>query len=343
MDEMTLLRTIRDDISEPTLEELAPVREAVVNGIHDGRPQPRRQLVRRAGWTGLGVAVAGGIAVAVVATNVFGLGGYSGGAAPAAAAALHRVAVATIHTSDLVVGPGQYLKVATTMVGGVDNVDASGRSVPYMVKGTETLYIPADRRAVWTLVAPLAVPYKTFGPESAKVAEQHYQSELKDSPDGDGTRHAQGGAFRGSEPTVTPETLAATPRDPQKLLGYIHQVTRGQGSSPDDSVLVYVGDTLASGIVPADLRAAFYETLALVPGVEISDNNATLDGRSGIAFGRTDTHLKVRNEIIVDPTSGLLIGHAIVTLPDTKWLGGFPENTAVEWSAVETSVVDSAP
>ena len=343
MDEMTLLRTIREDVNGPTLEELAPVREAIVYGVNKRRPLQRRRALRRAGWTGLGVAVVGGIAVAVVATNVFGFGGYSGGAAPAAAAALHRVAVATIHTSDPVFAPGQYLKVATTMVGGVDNVDASGHSVPYLVKGTETLYIPADRTAVWTLVAPLAEPYKTFGPESAKVAEQDYQSEFKDSPDGDGTLHAKGGAFRGVEPTVTPTTLAATPRDPQKLLAYIYQETAGQGSSPDDSVLVYIGDTLASGIVPADLRAAFYETLALVPGVEISDNNATLDGRTGIAFGRTDTHLNVRNEIIVDPASGLLIGHAIVTLPNTKWLGGFPVNTAVEWSAVETSVVDSAP
>ena len=343
MDEMTLLRAIRKDVREPTLEELALIRETIVSSIDTRHRIPRRRALRRAGWTGLGVAIAGGVAVAVVATNVFGLGGYSGGAAPAAAAALHKVAVATIHSSDPVVAPGQYLKVATTMVGGVDSVDASGHSVPYLSKGTETLYIPEDRTGVWALVAPLSKPYKTFGPESVKVAEQDYQSELKVSPDGDGILHAQGGAFRGVEPTVTPETLAATPRDPQKLLAYIHQETIGQGSSPDDSVLVYIGDTLACGIVPADLRAAFYETLALVPGVEITDNNATLDGRTGIAFGRIDTHLNVRNEIIVDPASGLLIGHAIVILPNTKWLGGFPVNTTVEWSAVATSVVDSAP
>lgn len=39
------------------------------------------------------------------------------------------------------------------------------------------------------------------------------------------------------------------------------------------------------GIVPADLRAAIHQALALLPGVRITDSSTDPDGRTGVALG----------------------------------------------------------
>ena len=124
----------------------------------------------------------------------------------------------------------------------------------------------------------------------------------------------------------------------EQLLNRIYLLTVGQGQSPDGQALVFIADRLRSGIVPADLRAAFYEAAALIPGVTIVESQATLDGRTGVAIGRDEGSIE-RQEIIIDPSTGLYIGERLVTLAG---MNEIPSGTVVSWSAVTTSVTDSA-
>lgn len=73
---------------------------------------------------------------------------------------------------------------------------------------------------------------------------------------------------------------------------------------------------LRTGVVPADLRAALYKAAALIVGVTMADKQATVDGRTGIAVGIPTSDGVARRDIIIDPTSGLVIGEQDVLLKD---------------------------
>ena len=101
-----------------------------------------------------------------------------------------------------------------------------------------------------------------------------------------------------------------------------------------------IADTLRSGVIPADLRAALYQAAALVPGVTVVDRESTLDGKTGISLGMEAHYYPARKEITIDPETGLVIAEREILLEDSQ---GIPAGTASAWTAVTTSVVDEAP
>jgi RNA polymerase sigma-70 factor (ECF subfamily) len=331
MDEMTLLRSMREDVAEPSETALNTGRAALLNGH---APHKTHRGLKRAGWTSLSALGATALIAVLVATNVVGLAGWRGGAEPAAADSLNSAALAAIQNSDPVVGPGQYLNIATTSA--YLNSTADNQ---YLEGVTENLYVPANKTDDWVWVRPLGKPVKTFGPASAAYAQRDYDSRRKEFPNGDGTLRAAGGAFYGSPATPSLASLAALPRDPYRLLNAIYLKTVGQGSGPDDEAFVFIADTLRSGLAPADLRAALYRAAALIPGVKVTHAQATLNGRTGIAIGHLEGG-SIMQEIIVDPDTGLLIGEQSVTL---KKMGEIPAGGLLGSTSIETSVVNSAP
>jgi RNA polymerase sigma-70 factor (ECF subfamily) len=325
MDEIALLRSMRDQPEPPTESAIAAGRQALEDAISGGRRHSRR---RRALWgSGLGGA-AGGLVAALVLTDVIGLGGWRGGAQPAAAAVLHSAAVAAIKTSDPVVRPGQYLKVSTVAVYGAFT-DTAG----YLATQNGQLYIPATRSDDWVWVRDPSTVAQTFGPASEKAARADGNSggtEIVRAPEG---------AFYNGPPQD--DGLDALPRDPTRLLNHIYRVTLGAGVSRDGEALVFIADTLRTGVVPADLRAALYNAAAQIPGVEVIDREANLDGRIGVALGRNESD-GIRQEIIIDPRTGQLIGERQVLTRDGV-VPGWPAGTPEGYTAVTTTVVDSAP
>lgn len=345
MDELTLLRRTRSDIAGPSEPALTRGREALLEkaDAEGGQAnttsiaQRRRARRFRLAGAGIGTMAAAVIVTGLVVTNVLGFAGWRGGAEPAAADALHRAALAAIETSDPIVGEGQYLLVDTTAVyGATHNEDVS-----YLTIADDQLYVPADRADAWVWSRSLSKPYETFGPESERVAEERWQQTVAER--GEGSRElleAPGGDFYSYPSPVGPDALAALPRDPQELLNHIYEVTRGTGRSADGEALVYIADLLRSGVVSADLRAALYEAVAGIPGVEITEEVATLDGQIGMSIGRVETVDNTRQDIIIDPVTGLFIGEREVRL-EAGW--GFPAGTATAWTSVRTSVVEDAP
>jgi RNA polymerase sigma-70 factor (ECF subfamily) len=242
--------------------------------------------------------------------------------------------------SDPLVGPGQYLEVATTAVYGTTSQLDEGEILSWLTIADDQLYVPADRDDEWIWVREPSRPYEAFSDEGRRLAEESYAGTIAEFGVEPERLRAEGGNFYSSPSEVAELRLDELPRDPYRLLNHIYRETVGAGPSPDGEALVYIADRLRSGVVPADLRAAFFQAAAMIPGVEIIEDRATLNGRTGIAIGRTEPSNQTRQELIIDPDTGLFLGERQIQLAE-DW--GYPAGTATAWTAVVTSVVDAAP
>ncbi|WP_282846395.1 CU044_5270 family protein [Microbacterium oxydans] len=373
MDELTLLRSTRDDSRVPSPEALTRGRAALAARV-DGevpvalfaqlgedtrfRPTPPRHR-RAVVWAGFSALGAASLAVALVATNVLGVADWNGGADPAAASALHTAALATMEVSDPVVGPGQYLFVRTdgafaavgTLEKDAAKIEANdGNILPEDAVSTidgyhDELYVPADRDGDWVWIQCGRWPSQTFGPRSEAFAGE--QSANFYAYDSSVIRRFPGGIGPNGRSVVGYSTMTgmsadygALPRDPAQLLSKIYELNGQSGQSRDGQALEWITSALERGTAPAEFRSALYKAAALIPGVTITDQQATLNGTTGVAIGRLEPANNVQYDIIIDPKTGQYIGEREVTLIA---YASFPAGTTTSWTAVTTSVVDAAP
>jgi hypothetical protein len=356
MDDLQLLREMRSDIGSAPQATLARGREKVMAKVYrasasvtttdthaKGTVSPIRFRRRVLFASAAAALLVGGIVVADVVRPT------GPGATAEAAEVLNNAAAATIQTSDPVVGPGQYLKIETKELTGGGAQAADGSDINWQETTDGQIYVPANREGEWVWNRGERVPLESSS-EAAKAAaaEIRKRDAASKPPAGAalpvGIWRAAGGAFGGNEPTViigTPlKDSGSLPRDPRALLDIIYERTKGAGKSPDAEAFVTIADGLRTGVVPADLRAALYKAAALIPGVTVGDRQATVDGRTGIAIGIPSADGVVRTDIIIDPTSGLVIGEQDVLLKDYP---GSPAGTVSTWTSVKTSVVNAAP
>ena len=132
----------------------------------------------------------------------------------------------------------------------------------------------------------------------------------------------------------------ALPRDPRQLLDKIYELNEDSGQSRDGQALEWITTALRRGTAPAEFRAALYKAAAEIPGVEITEDQATLNGKTGIAIGRLETASNTLYDIIIDPETGQFIGEREVTVDG---YAGMPAGTTTGWTTVTTTVVSSAP
>jgi RNA polymerase sigma-70 factor (ECF subfamily) len=362
MDELELLRSLRASGATAPAATLERARGALAQKIAaEARPVtpppagewgrttpaaprrlPRRRLLVVAAAA---AALVGGIVVA----DVVSVDGAAPVARASAAEVLEQSALAAVTMSDPVLAPGQYLKVEVDAVFGTYATDADGRQYAWLQSQPATQYIPADRSQewVWDRSAP-STPVRFFDAESEAYYRAVYGADAADGgvDTSFGIWRAPGGAWMGSRQRILDygleEGLAALPRDPAALLAEIRAYNGDKGQSRDGEVLETVTSILSTSAVPADLRAALYRTLALVPDITVVDGEATLDGRTGVAIGRVETSggQQLRTDLIIDPGTGQVIGRRDVTLVDQNRV---PAGTTIAWSAITTTVVDSAP
>lgn len=335
MDELSLLREMRDRTPIATDAAIDRGRTKLLQRIdpQSVKPQknPRRRAVVR--W-GLASAATAMVAAVLVGGDVFGPAPLRGAATAQAAEILNAAAKTTIQTADLVPGPGQYLKIQSTNIWSSAAVAADGNEYEWLDTEKSTMYIPANREEEWVWERSGRIPTTFFDEES-----KEYTSTMEPA-EGYVLRGASGG-FYGTQSSFPSEAaLAEFPRDPNALLTEIRRQTDGKGQSVDGESLVFIADLLHTGVVPADLRAALYKTAALIPGVSVTEDQATLDGRKGIAIGRVETASNLRQDIIIDPTTGLLIGEREVL---TESRGSIPAGTATTWTAITTTIAETAP
>jgi hypothetical protein len=133
------------------------------------------------------------------------------------------------------------------------------------------------------------------------------------------------------------EFLASVPRDPRQLYDLLRHKPMPVAMSDASWVMNRVSATLSSGRAPADLRAALYRALALLPGLQVTERVANLDGHQGTALGLTENG--ERHDLIIDPATGQYIGERTVHMSDDYDL---PPGTIVSYTSVSNPVVVDA-
>ncbi|MGO4455018.1 CU044_5270 family protein [Arthrobacter sp. RAF14] len=345
MDDLQLLREFRSESGAPAPESLAEGRERLMRTLEAQtattlrwRTERNRTIRRRVilGAVAAGVAVAGVVAVEALRPPQLT-------ASAEAAAVLNEAADAAIEASDPVLKPGQYLKVDMLMDSG-----GSYGQLRWSARSVTRTYVPADRSGTWVLKREKQIPLSFSSPEAKAFYGEAAAGAAHDKRPGNPFTgyvvRAKAGHFFDRPTTILNgipiEEEATVTRDPKALLELIRQRTQGAGQSPDLEVLVTIADTLRTGVVPADLRAALFRAAALIPSAVLSDRQATMDGRTGTAVGVAVPGGITREEIVVDPGTGEMIGQRYVLL---KAYQGDPAGTVHNEMSMRTSVVDSAP
>jgi hypothetical protein len=265
-------------------------------------------------------------------------------AASAAAASLNSAAD-RIHASDPALRPGQFRYIGTHAWWSA-GTEMHGKDFLYLGENLLETWVPADQSGEWLLRRNVTGARKwILGTETEAEAagwrlnEGGWPEGEWRAPCGDFYAKEEGKQpscdMPGGWQTPNERWLASLPRDPQALYDRLRKDAPENGRG-DAELLVYVADALRSGLIPAELRAAMYRALGKLPGLEITDKQANLDGRVGIAYGMNDGTL--RQEMIIDPATGEFIGERETFTKDER---GLPAGTVMEYTSMTTAVVDA--
>lgn len=315
MDELTLLRSTRDDTRRPSAGALAAGRTALLDRAASRSTVTSTPLRRPRVLPGLSWAAA---SVATAITGVLVVGNVALSAESAYASELLRSAAAeTIDYADLVPGSKQYLRSHTHARWPV--CDESG-----CVPNDQILdvYMPADPQADWVL-------YRDWGGMDGVTGASVE------------TIRATHGRFYDAEHSWVNVDFADIPLDGAEAYAWIDGQYTGGSASRDEDNFERITDILRSGLVPARQRAALLDALSRIPGVSATDGVANLDGVPGVAIGRNEPlRAGERQEIIIDPETGLVIGER--TMSGAALFGWGPDEE-MSLTAIETTIVDVAP
>lgn len=212
------------------------------------RRRPRRRVT-------LALAAAAVAVVGVVASLVLP-SGAPGGASPAAAAELTRLAAVAATASVDTAGPDQlvHLVIVERQTGDDAPENASGQDRARTLES----WTAADG-TVWRrdVEATGTVQYYRFAAGVDDTANP------------------------------SPAFLASLPTDPDALRAYLRANVSGSGST-DAAVFTAVGDMLRGGFAPAPLRAAAIEVLKRTPHVGLGDATTDALGRPALELTFAD-------------------------------------------------------
>jgi hypothetical protein len=300
--------------------------------VLDAAPAVAHRLGRRR------VLVAAGLVAAVTAAVVVLPSALRAPTASASAASLLSHAADAIHATDPVASPGQWWRIEShesylTTVTGTDEDAESLTQSSWLAESRRVQYAAADgtrpsviidsgSRAVRQLAGPDDAAAPLFG------AAETWTTGLAPTTVPAGWQQP------------SPMWLAALPRDPMALRDRLYTDTAGHGRSADGEAFVYVADLLRSGVVPADLRAALYRVLATVPGVEITSSRVQLGARTGVGLAYYEATDGTRQEIVVDPSNGELVGERYVAV---EAIDGIPAGTVTGTATWTRTLVDVVP
>ena len=351
-DDLTALRLLRRDDVPPEVLDAALDRarlrfDAVAQaasattpgtgGAGRARTVPPVRRFRPVLIAGAAVVVAGGLVVSGIGIT------HWSSPAPAAAATLREAARAAADERTPV---GAFTKVVETERAlGYATSDGEHYDEGYLAPTTSTTWVPADVTGTWVRET-WSGPATTFygGAAARKAAADDYATEAhRDDPlrergaGGDFTVGELGGVQSG---TLTAADLPDLPREPAALVRRIEDAPRAVDTTDAEHVFDTVQQLLRTGLVPADLRATMYQALATLPGIVVTEEQASLDGRVGTAIGLPARTGGERQDVIIDPTSGTYLGERTV---QTQRNGSIPAGTLIDSVSVRVTAVDDQP
>ena len=293
--------TFEQDVLEITLESLRSRREAGLT------PAPRRRRPRRR--TVIAIAAAG-VAIAIVVPVALPRG-VTGGADPAAAAVLHRVALrAAQQPPDPAPLPGQYLYTRSK----------SASTFLFVVGDGRTLFFHQPLiRASWIGPDGSGRILSTAGEVTFLTEKDRATWIAAGSPDlcADVCEGTNDERFGPGELAI--RNLVNLPTDPEELLELIENREVIGGPSGDWETFNLIGDLLRETYTLPKVRAALYQVAAELPGVELVGRVVDGAGRPGVAVAYTNpsSDARSRHELIFDPRTAELLGEGEVLIADS--------------------------
>jgi hypothetical protein len=360
VNEIDLLKRVRDDVPQPDPIALARARQRLLT------PPPVRRrpaTLRRTVLAGaLAATLAGGFLINDVVTKN---DAPPPGAAADAGTFLATAARLTGASADAPIPPGRYRQItqrsqATWNFGprntyrgtSLDVTDwwiGSDQKPPYTaisVLGAKKEFSSETARKYWAKADPLNVKPQTLrsGDVCGVGTDGGY---LAVRPQGAGSNCMP------SWFTPSPDFLARLPRDPGKLLATLRKndgMAPAPGTTPeraDSAAFDRATLVLASGIAPSDLRAALYEAVRTIPGIQLQADAVNLDGKSGRAVSLVE-QFGIRKELIIDPRTGQFLGLrevATITAPLNGDVDPMPykRGDVVKWTSVSTRITPTRP
>jgi len=244
-------------------------------------------------------------------------------------------------------GPGQY-RYVLTRAWWTGHIRHAGHDFSFLAENVIQVWEPADERQEWLL------DRRVTGRRIWLEGSPEQLAKAGGSPDArwpTGRWRAPYGDFfaagSGQQPgpqedcwqIPNPHFMGGLPRDPGQLYA------RLRADSPDDrpgyaGPFVYAADALRSGRVPADLRAALYRALSLLPGIEITETQDQ-NGAPRISLAIDDGAR--RNEIFIDPDNGQFAGERTTLTCDTRGLKTGTVTTSTTVSVAIVGAMDQVP
>jgi hypothetical protein len=268
-------------------------------GRRPGRPRRRTAMT----ITAAGIALAIAVPIALP-------GGGTGGADPAAAGLLHRVALrAARQALEPVPGPGQFLFTRSE----------SFSTFLYVVDdGTTFFFRQPSTRESWIGPDGSGRVLHTSGAATFPSEEDRRIWEEAGSPD----LYAHLTEDELFEPgELFYPDRADLPSDPEELLELIErrEIPGTGGPSGDWETFSIIGDLLRETSLQPKVRAALYQIAAELPGVELVGRVLDGAGREGVAVAsrHENTDAPSRLELVFDPTTAELLGENEVLIADS--------------------------
>jgi hypothetical protein len=320
MDEVDMLRSVRDDLSAPVGDAKARARQVLLARI--AAPEQRRGT-----WLRIGAAVA--LATLLV---VVGAPWRNRELSTANAAALLNdlasIAAAQPVSSASMAGY-RYTKVESTYLNMM--VLSGGDVIAVLGPKTREMWIAADGSGRIRETAGEA----RFLNERGRTAWL-----AMGSPQLNRTINQVFGPGG-----LSYEDLARLPTDPVALGAVIRERASHTKVPIDDEMFVVIGDLLRQQEAPPAVRAALYKVAAGIPGVELIGDARDHAGRPGVAVAKTSSYtgLRQRNVLIFDPRTSALLGEEEVLLEPATWVDAQPPVLVGYAVYLDSRVVQSLP
>jgi len=333
-DELLELRALAPEVAAPSESTTAAARAALVAAFaaeHDGpthsaatspRRLPGRWVRRPVRWTLLAASVlATVVVVGVVSTS------GPGGADPAAAAALGRLAVVAAAQPPFALRAGQYLYVRSSSDYG-GSYDSCQLHTP-------------DRTEIWVSANESGLQRDTILTPSlfysGQAGECAHALRAARSTVGTGAT-----AFAPGCLSLGPPDLARLPTNPAALRAKL--VARKIEGGPPGPVedFIQVGDALRETDAPPALRAALYRVASTLPGVELLGHVRDRSGREGLGLAIDDPARGERDELIFDSATAALLAEQQTVLSARSGYRA-PRGTVIGWAVYRSAIVDALP
>ena len=352
MDELDMVRSLGRDIPHPSDSAKQAARAALVAYV-SATPRrlswwPKAPRVSRA--RGLGLAAALGL-VAILASGVvpFGPGPHD-----AAAAALGRIAAVALTTADgggprsgyrHTVSDGANLSGVTTNKAGTDSVWALvpvHREIWVKPDGSGRL-IEQRSKAVWFSATDKAAWIAAGSPDVGD--DRSTDTRFDPTPPGSDP----------GTPQLVPGSLGyadvdALPTDIDQLEAIIRtRAAANGGGATDAEVFAIAGDLLSETVATPRLRAALYQIVARLDGVELMGSVTDHSGRTGVGVSLTDDDTspggrgRERHVLIFDPNTSMLLERQTVQLSRMDGISAEPPVTIGYTTYLTSEIVSHMP